>query len=303
MAGTDTQAPSCDGAYHSTNCSFIVAMDACTDDNIFAIASYLQPTDLVRLALVCKRFGGGANNKSTKSKRRQDGEWPWSLMEEASRRRVSAAKDDKNNKWRNSDLLTVNGDEESWMTVDQRLHLLQSSLVFSRIIGSSLNYINGDISHIQGKRKEAVGYSIAICQEVMKSGRHYAEFVVTKKGAIYIGIVRPIHDYPKKKIKFEDFRSYCSDKREDPGYVGNRDEWYYYDERVSLENGDIIGLLLDLDKGTTTVYKNGTCLQRWHGASRLYGHYSWAVKMNNYGSTRPSVRIQPGISPVKTRPR
>jgi len=181
------------------------------------------------------------------------------------------------------------------MAVHQRLHLLRSSYVFRRIIGTTMSYLDDDIRHIQGRRKEAKGFSVAICQEVMKEGKHYAEFTITKPGAIYMGILRPIHDWPKKKIRHVEYRSYCK-AQSGPGYnVGNWDQYYYYDERVGLQRGDVFGMLLDLDRGTMTVYKNDERLGiKMKG---LGGYYCWAVTMNNYGSNRASVRIGKGKIP------
>ena len=71
------------------------------------------------------------------------------------------------------------------MAVDHRLHLLRSSYAFSRIIGSAIGHVNGDITHVQQRRREMFGSSVAICQEVMKSGKHYAEFSPLPEMALY----------------------------------------------------------------------------------------------------------------------
>jgi len=180
------------------------------------------------------------------------------------------------------------------MAVDQRLHLLQTSLVFGRIIGCTLHYVHGDITHVQGRRNERVGYSVAGCQEVMTTGRHRAEFTVTNSGAISVGIIRPMHDYPGRKMRHMEYRVFCKGQMSKgaPGYVeGSVHQWYYYDDRVHLRKGDVVGMLLDLDAGTVTAYKNGECLgvQKRRG---IAGHYCWAVTMDNHGSNRPSVRIR-----------
>jgi hypothetical protein len=283
-------------------------METCNDDIILAISSLLLPRDLANLAFVCKRLGTRnnaavspmSNIKSASSKQRrqqQEGEgtgcWPWSIIEEASRRQVSMAKNDKNNRWRDSDLITIRG-EESWMAVHHRLHLLQSSLAFGRIVGSSIRYVDGDITRIQGRRTgERVGFSVAICQRVMKVGVHFVEFAVMEVGgSMGFGIIRPIDDHPKKRMKHDEFRAYCNMRRHgnQPGYEG--DIHQYYEQTMHLERGDVIGTILDLDASTLTVYKNGECL----GVkirNGLAGHYCWAVTMDRLGSSRPSVRIRP----------
>lgn len=283
-------------------------METCNDDIILAISSLLLPQDLANLAFVCKRLGmrnnvvvsSTSSGKSASSKQRRQqhegvtGCWPWSIMEEASRRQVSMAKNDKDNRWRDSNLITIRGDDESWMAVHHRLHLLQSSLAFGRIVGSSIRYVDGDITHIQGRRTgERVGFSVAICQRVMKAGMHFVEFAVTEVGGtIGFGIIRPIDGHPKKKMKNDEFRAYCNMRwqRNEPGYEG--DIHQYYDQTIHLERGDVIGMMLDLDRSVLTVYKNGECL----GVkirTGLAGHYCWAVTMDRLGYSRPSVRVRP----------
>lgn len=161
-------------------------METCTDDGIIlcAIASLLQPKDLTNLALVCKHFGGTNATLNTE----------WSMMEEASWCRISVAKDDGNNPWRDLDLLTIRGGEEPWMAVHHRLHLMQTLLVFSHIIGNAITHVNGDITHIQVQGRTSSGtdgLSVAACQKVLQSGRHYAEFIVTKlsSSGIIVGIM------------------------------------------------------------------------------------------------------------------
>jgi hypothetical protein len=57
--------------------------------------------------------------------------------------------------------------------------------------------VKRNLAHVQAKSStEALSvpgcHSIAICQEVMAEGKHYAEFTVTQRGYIMPGIIRPI---------------------------------------------------------------------------------------------------------------
>ncbi|KAL7545775.1 hypothetical protein ACHAWF_009122 [Thalassiosira exigua] len=277
-------------------------MQACDEDSIFAITSFLSPADIFGLAMASKRFGGSSAMARASTKRRP-GTWPWSLMEEASRRRILAAKSDAGNPWRESDLIALRG-EESWMAVDHRLHLLRYSLVFSRIIGSGLGYVDGDIQHVQWKRMDRVGFSVAICQEVMKSGSHFAEFAVVNYGAVCLGVIRPIHNWPKKRIKHDEYRVYCeSQSIFDPGYVGSVNEYYYNCENSLFKEGDTVGLSVDLEDGSMTVFKNGKSLGARMNIG-LAGHYCWAVKMNllnNLGCQRPRVQCRKVVASVNKK--
>jgi hypothetical protein len=280
-------------------------METCNDDIILAISSLLLPRDRANLALACKRFGMRSRlaptSKPRRRRRRRGGEeeeryaLPWSIMEEASRRQVSMAKNDTNDKWKDSDLITIRG-EESWMAVHQRLHLLRTSLVFGRIIGNTMKYVDGDITRIWGRKTgDKVGHSVAICQRMMKAGTtHSVEFVVTEVGGnIGFGIMRPIYDYPHRTMKFDEFGAYCNARRRlnAPGYEG--DVHRICEKMPHLNGGDVIRMVLDFDKGTLTVYRNGVCfcvIVR----TGLAGNYCWAVTMDKLGFSRPSVRILSG---------
>ena len=280
-------------------------METCTDDNIFAIAQYLQPTEIVNLAFVCKRFGAKqkalskSKRKSNQSISKQQYDYPWSMMEEASRRRVSSAKNDRNNQFKDSGFLTIHGEEESWIAVDQRSYLLQHSLAFSTILGKTIKYVNGDITHIQVRRRREGSitswsgkeFPIAICQQVMKSGVHCVAFQVTERGSIGLGIIRPtLRDWPKKKMTHSDFMNFC---RRAPAVEGSPNQ--FFDCMENLKKGDTIQLKLDLNKGVLTFYKNN---ERYSVISSqcygLIGHYCWAaVAHGDFSTGNPSIRIRP----------
>ena len=56
-------------------------MENLNDDILLKITSYLNPVEMLRVALTCRRFGGKRNNNDDDSKR-------WSLIEESAYRRV-----------------------------------------------------------------------------------------------------------------------------------------------------------------------------------------------------------------------
>ena len=237
-------------------------MDTFTDDVIFTLSLYLVPKELANLALVCKRFGYNNDTSKTKKKKasQQQQDYLWSLMEEASRRRISAAKNDIHNPYRHSDLITIRG-EESWIKVDQRMYLLQHSLVFSKLIGTA-RYVNDDITHVNMRRSTAGYKSIAVCNQVMTSGKHSAEFHVTEAedGGLSIGLIdASIHNWPKKKIR----------QRELPTWSANLRRY------VSGQKGDIIRMELDVKEGVYTCHRNNKLL---HTEVRNYvDNHCWAV--------------------------
>ena len=48
----------------------------------------------------------------------------------------------------------------------------------------------------------------------------------------------------------------------------------------AVAEGDVIGLLLDLDVGSMTVYKNGERLGVMSGETVLSGEYCWAASLH-----------------------
>merc|ERR1711957_725622 len=122
----------------------------------------------------------------------------------------------------------------------------------------------------------------------MTGGKHYAEFDVIDGGEIYLGVIRPIHCWPRRKMKHDEFRTFCREQN-DPAYEG--DTHRYYDaNNVFFKGGDIIGMLLDLEEGSLAFYKNGVRHKTSHGG--LAGHYCWCVTTQNVSKiNKPSVRI------------
>jgi hypothetical protein len=65
--------------------------------------------------------------------------------------------------------------------------------------------------------------------------------------------------------------------------------------QTAKEQGDRIGMLLDLDRGSMTVYKNTERLGVM--ATDLSGEYSWAVSLGPLGEPDLSVRIDAAALP------
>ena len=78
-------------------------------------------------------------------------------------------------------------------------------------------------------------------------------------------------------------------------YTGTRQPGYsnWEGRQHAIAHGDRIGMLLDLDQGSMTVYKNDERLGVM--ATGLSGEYSWAVSMYFSGH---SARIEAAVTPV-----
>ncbi|EJK56657.1 hypothetical protein THAOC_23415, partial [Thalassiosira oceanica] len=133
-------------------------------------------------------------------------------------------------------------------------------------------------------RGENYSRSVAVSGSyVMKSGAHYAEFLIT--GVPYIGIVRPMPGLDDRAYLgnfcfiggdysvFPDFLAQRSDEWGDSdvhaceyfcddGHMGwtnwdvELNEGVDWDGIECCQSGDTVGMLLNLDEGTLTVYRN-----------------------------------------------
>jgi hypothetical protein len=131
----------------------------------------------------------------------------------------------------------------------------------------------------------------------MRSGRHFAQFTVVEGDFMMLGVIRPGWDVEEGENAFgesEDghcFYSTATGLRY-PGYH----DWE--GKQTVMEQGDRIGMLLDLDQGSMTVWKGGEKLGVMV-AEGLSGPLSWAVSLG-YG--RSSARIESAPAPAPASP-
>ena len=154
-------------------------METFTDDTIVALASFLQPHDILSLALTCKRFG--SKDGSTDKKQSADREESTrevrqmieiSLMEVAARTVLHAkwTEDEKNALPRRGDV--------SWIGIYQEfLQVFRLPLQFDKLVGEGISYVDSN-----DKTKVCTnGYledSSAICSNIMRAGKHSVSFQI-----------------------------------------------------------------------------------------------------------------------------
>ncbi|EJK59989.1 hypothetical protein THAOC_19735 [Thalassiosira oceanica] len=273
---------------------------------IAQISSFLASSrELLNLALTCKSFGW----------RQPMSTLNWSLVEEVARQSVcSRATDDEMGCLPQN----VRG-TATWLSI---LHRHEHPLLFDVLLGGYIEHRNGDktaVCEIGGNYWESVAVSSS---HVMSSGAHYAEFLIS--GAPYIGIVRPMPGLDAGEYQgnfsfigvddnlYPDFRAQRSDEWGDSevhaceyfcddGKMSFTDwendeidiEW---EGRESCQSGDTVGMLLDLEQGTLSVYKNN----RRIGVMKtgLSGPYCWHASLVNRPSGTDVVSIKRGTLPV-----
>ena len=301
-----------------------------TDDTVLYIGSFLDPLGILNVALTCRRFGSATSAHHV------------SLMEQGARQLIEAAPLYE----RNWVPYTQNSSSSSttWIGLYYELLKLRAPPTFNTILGRGIRHINNNKHHVYVSLREqyqaqqlqdakrlilrkrnrlmTTGDSsyvscVAIGNHIMRAGRHYVKFTMTRVEKISFGIIKPIDEnLADDHTDTNGFSSYgccpftspsllcaLSSRTQDP-YKSNvycclyntfpgTCQWCDYNmmERTidnwtgmeySLE-GDV-GLLLDLDEGTLTVYKNGRRLGIMKDG--ITGEYCWLMSIQ--GASNPT---------------
>jgi hypothetical protein len=139
----------------------------------------------------------------------------------------------------------------------------------------------------------------------MRSGRHYAQFTVLGGNDMSFGVIRPDWDVEGKKDdlgdyddweKWDDYRlvedvdGHCLYRTDDGSCLPHHVKWEGM--QPAFEPGECIGMLLDLDQGSMSVWKDGKKLGIMQ-AEGLRGPLCWAVTMAD-----SSARIESAPAPA-----
>ena len=147
-------------------------IDSFNNDIVIRFASYLSSRDLVSLALTCRKFGS-----------RQLHDRELSLVETTAQKIMCNA--DKEEREALPKLTN-----QTYIEVYSELEQLRLPRVFDQLIGEGITHAtHDDESHIifvSGCK------STAICNHVMRAGKHYATFTIMEESSRRIGIVRPL---------------------------------------------------------------------------------------------------------------
>ena len=274
---------------------------------VIHVSSFLGTSrELLNLALTSKSFGFGQPTSSLS----------WSLVEEVARQAVISSAHDAEM----SRLPHYVSGVTTWLSI---LHRFEPLLVFDVLLGGGIEHQNGDKNRVHGTDSEHVCTAVS-SSYVMGSGSHYAEFKITKTPSI--GIARPMPGLDAGTYygvftffdgdRYSDFLSQRSENWGDSdvhacGYHSLRGGviWTNWDDeeqfelnwegREGCETGDTIGMLLNLDEGTLTVYKNNRRLGVMKDG--LSGSYCWHVIVDGaYDEIgeKDAVQIQRGTPPT-----
>ncbi|EJK61615.1 hypothetical protein THAOC_17866 [Thalassiosira oceanica] len=284
----------------------ITAVDLSRVDKsiVTLISSFLDSSnELLNLALTCKSFGW-----------RQPMSTPnWSLVEEVARQAVFSRATEEEM----GCLPQYVRGTATWLSI---LHRYEHLLIFDVLLGGYIEHRNGDKTAVCAKGEDYRDSVAVSGSYVMSSGAHYAEFLITGTSPC-IGIVRPMPGLDagayQENFHLLDNRFYTDFLAQRTDDWGNSDvhaceyfcddggmrwtDWHdnrFDDEwegRESCQSGDTFGMLLNLEEGTLTVYKNNRRLGVMMDG--LSGPYCWYVSLYKSQTVTGTVSIKRGALP------
>ena len=201
----------------------------------------------------------------------------WSLVEEVARKAVCSKATDAE---MTGCLPHYVSGTTTWLSILNRFeHLLDFDVLF----GGYIEHRNGHKTRVYSTTSDyeyKSSVAVSSCY-VMRSGAHYAEFEIVGRPAI--GVVRPMPGldagayseefYFFRRMFYPDFLAqrsadwgngnvhvcvyYCGDGEMKWCDWSRADqEWEQWEGMEPCQSDDTLGMLLNLDEGTLTVYKN-----------------------------------------------
>ena len=220
-------------------------------DLLLLISSYLGASDLARLALAGRRL------------RR--------IADEAARHAVESRAPG-----------FPKYDDETWTRVLRQHELLARPLRLDTLVGRDVRHVRRDRAEISVSTDQ---YVTGISDTVMRAGRHLAYFQRTGGNNVYIGVTRPLRGLDR--LGFDNYMPFHHSHQTELFNQFDPVRWQYNNvhscmlscfyasccwgdfdsnygdafvdggEELQLDDGtEPIGLLLDLDEGSLTAYKD-----------------------------------------------
>ena len=272
--------------------SVSATLDALDNDVLIQCASYLDADGLAQLGRTSARFGIPHAGQQI------------SLVNEAAHQRFrQSATDEERSR-------LPKYDDESDIGLCRALESLRRPLCFKELVGIGFSPQENPASVTH---KGHGGWSTAMSGHTMRGGRHFVEFA--KQGSLYscLGIIRPVSltngmdfdaDWKReanpifvsqryKPAVAEKLRSqrtarwgdsnvhYCANYCYNGDCVctdwDNEETYSRWQGSERLTGSGTIGLLLDLNESTLSLFKNGRCLGVMKDG--LGGEYVWFVSV------------------------
>ena len=252
-------------------------------DTLSKVILYLPSIDLLNLALTNKKFGISDDDDPSLIKKSAQ-----IIVQDVATKEQLAA--------------LPHYDGESSLADYHYLQLMREPLSFDQLVGTE--YVNNDKSCVVHSGND---WETAFSNNILMAGKHYVTFEVNSSGSpslpfVYIGVMRPgeanqgasgapicaefFHNFTRRMghgdhisnvhcCMYFSFNGECYSSN----WGGSRESIITdktWDGMESMFEGEL-GMLLDLDEGTLTVFKNGRKLGIMKRGLR--GSYCWAVSM------------------------
>ena len=176
---------------------------------------------------------------------------------------------------------------QSWLCLMHEVELLRVPVVFGRAHADFTLSEDGAVATKGGDDR----VRSAASRVVMRSGRHFVQFTVVQGVDMFFGVIRPGWDVEGGMHAFA-VDGHCFYYTHAGTHLPDRIDWE--GRQAAREQGDRIGMLLDLDQGSMTVWKNDERLGVMQ-AEGLRGPLCWAVEFFTQGE---SARIETAPAPA-----
>jgi hypothetical protein len=261
-------------------------LTATPDEAAIIIACALtDPRDLLSLAAACRRVfikciaAPPKHRTASVGAAAAEAMEMWSIVEEVGRRWIVDCSDQEQG-W------VPRRGRESWLGLVWEVEVLRRGAVFDRSHAGIMLSEGGSVA----TRSTTESLRTTASKAVMRAGRHYAHFTAVSGVYMFFGVIRPGWEVEGGQLAYG-VDGHCFYDT----FTGHRCPGYHeWEGRQGATNGDRIGMLLDLDQGTMTVYKNDERLGVM--ATGLSGEYSWAVALDS--AAAHSARIEAAALPA-----
>ena len=257
-------------------------------DVLSQLAAFLEANDLCQVKAMCRALGSANDGAAFNG---------LSMTEEAARRVFESAASDEEK------AVLPRYDGEGWIELYHHLLMLRARLTFDQLVGRYAAYRGGDAASVQGMIINGLyDDSQAICgNHIMRAGKHWTTFKSSSsfKWNQSVGVIRPLPGWDKRGLDsftptspefHEDLQHERTDRWEGDVHCCCLDmrsgNCYWSDwEGLSSKGSNweapdgydrhctSLGMLLDLDNGTLSVYQNGQRLGTLKDG--LAGEYCW----------------------------